>query len=54
MVTGYGPYVGAPLASHPDVRKVAFTGEPTTGRLILRYATALETLDHYTLRKSRS
>ena len=38
VVTGYGPDVGAPLASHPDVRKVAFTGETTTGRLILQYA----------------
>jgi acyl-CoA reductase-like NAD-dependent aldehyde dehydrogenase len=38
VITGYGPDVGAPLASHPDVRKVAFTGETTTGRLILQYA----------------
>ena len=38
VVTGYGPDVGAPLASHPRVRKVAFTGETTTGRLILQYA----------------
>jgi acyl-CoA reductase-like NAD-dependent aldehyde dehydrogenase len=38
VVTGYGPDVGAPLASHRDVRKVAFTGETTTGRLILQYA----------------
>ncbi|MGZ8430006.1 MAG: aldehyde dehydrogenase family protein [Candidatus Deferrimicrobiaceae bacterium] len=38
VVTGYGPDVGAPLASHPGVRRLAFTGETTTGRLILQYA----------------
>jgi len=38
VVTGYGPDVGAPLASHPGIRKVSFTGETTTGRLILQYA----------------
>ncbi len=38
VVTGYGPDAGAPLARHPRVRKVAFTGETATGRLILRYA----------------
>jgi aldehyde dehydrogenase len=29
---------GCPLASHPGVRKLSFTGETTTGRLILQYA----------------
>ncbi|MHB1024853.1 MAG: aldehyde dehydrogenase family protein [Desulfobacteria bacterium] len=38
VVTGYGPDAGAPLASHPGIRKVSFTGETTTGRLILQYA----------------
>ncbi|MGZ8432528.1 MAG: aldehyde dehydrogenase family protein, partial [Candidatus Deferrimicrobiaceae bacterium] len=38
VVTGYGPDVGAPLASHPGVRRLSFTGETTTGRLILQYA----------------
>ncbi len=38
VVTGYGPDAGAPLARHPGVRKVAFTGETATGRLILQYA----------------
>lgn len=38
VVTGYGPEAGAPLASHPGIRKVSFTGETTTGRLILQYA----------------
>ncbi len=38
VVTGYGPDTGAPLAAHPGVKKVAFTGETATGRLILQYA----------------
>ena len=38
VVTGYGPDAGAPLASHPGVRRISFTGETTTGRLILQYA----------------
>lgn len=38
VLTGYGPDAGAPLASHPGIRKLAFTGETTTGRLILQYA----------------
>ena len=38
VVTGYGPDAGAPLASHRGIRKVAFTGETSTGRLILHYA----------------
>lgn len=38
VITGYGPEAGAPLASHPGIRKVSFTGETTTGRLILQYA----------------
>ncbi|MEM6455441.1 MAG: aldehyde dehydrogenase family protein [Acidobacteriota bacterium] len=38
VVNGFGPEAGKPLASHPDIKKVAFTGETTTGRLILQYA----------------
>lgn len=38
VVNGFGPEAGKPLANHPDIRKVAFTGETTTGRLILQYA----------------
>lgn len=38
VVNGFGPEAGKPLAAHPDVKKVAFTGETTTGRLILQYA----------------
>jgi aldehyde dehydrogenase len=38
IVTGFGPEAGKPLASSPKINKVAFTGETTTGRLILQYA----------------
>jgi len=38
IVNGFGPEAGKPLASSPRVKKVAFTGETTTGRLILQYA----------------
>ncbi|MCP5004184.1 MAG: aldehyde dehydrogenase family protein [Planctomycetes bacterium] len=38
IVPGYGPTAGAALASHMDVDKVAFTGEHTTGRLVMKAA----------------
>lgn len=38
VVTGFGVEAGKPLATHPKVSKVAFTGETTTGRLIMQYA----------------
>lgn len=38
IVNGFGVEAGAPLASSPRVGKVAFTGETTTGRLIMEYA----------------
>jgi len=38
IVTGFGPEAGKPLASSPRINKVAFTGETTTGRLIMQYA----------------
>ena len=38
VVNGYGLEAGKPLASNPRVNKVAFTGETTTGRLIIQYA----------------
>jgi aldehyde dehydrogenase len=38
IVNGFGVEAGKPLASSPRVAKVAFTGETTTGRLILQYA----------------
>lgn len=34
VVTGLGQDVGAPLASHPDVDKVAFTGSTATGKSV--------------------
>ncbi|WP_159944841.1 MULTISPECIES: aldehyde dehydrogenase family protein [unclassified Nocardiopsis] len=38
VVNGFGVEAGKPLASSSRVRKVAFTGETTTGRLIMQYA----------------
>jgi aldehyde dehydrogenase len=38
IVNGFGVEAGKPLASSPRIAKVAFTGETTTGRLIMQYA----------------
>ncbi|WP_192346630.1 aldehyde dehydrogenase family protein [Algoriphagus sp. Y33] len=38
VVTGFGVEAGKPLASSNRVSKVSFTGETTTGRLIMQYA----------------
>jgi acyl-CoA reductase-like NAD-dependent aldehyde dehydrogenase len=38
IITGDGPEVGARLASHPDVGKIAFTGSTEVGREIMRLA----------------
>jgi aldehyde dehydrogenase len=38
VVSGFGPEAGKPLATSPRIAKVAFTGETTTGRLIMQYA----------------
>jgi len=38
VVHGFGPEAGKPLASSAKVDKVAFTGETTTGQLIMQYA----------------
>ena len=38
VVHGFGPEAGKPLASSARVDKVAFTGETTTGQLIMQYA----------------
>lgn len=38
IVNGFGLEAGKPLASSDRVDKVAFTGETTTGRLIMQYA----------------
>jgi aldehyde dehydrogenase len=38
IINGFGLEAGKPLASSPRVNKVAFTGESTTGQLIMEYA----------------
>ena len=39
IVNGFGIEAGKPLASSPRIAKIAFTGETSTGRLIMQYAT---------------
>ncbi|MCT7576895.1 aldehyde dehydrogenase family protein [Aliarcobacter butzleri] len=39
IINGAGGKIGKYLATHPDIKKVAFTGETTTGQLIMQYAT---------------
>src|SRR5471032_1456885 len=38
IVNGFGLECGKPLASNKRIAKIAFTGETTTGRLIMQYA----------------
>ncbi len=38
IVSGFGLEAGKPLASSKRIKKIAFTGETTTGRLIMQYA----------------
>ncbi len=38
IVPGYGPTAGAAISGHMDVDKVAFTGEHTTGQIIMEAA----------------
>ena len=38
IVNGFGLEAGKPLASSPRIAKIAFTGETTTGRMIMQYA----------------
>ncbi|MEI8358194.1 MAG: aldehyde dehydrogenase family protein [Deltaproteobacteria bacterium] len=40
VVPGFGPTAGAALAAHPDVDKIAFTGETVTGQDVARNAIA--------------
>ncbi|MDT7570332.1 MAG: aldehyde dehydrogenase [Actinomycetota bacterium] len=47
IINGFGIEAGKPLASSDRVAKVAFTGETTTGRLIMQYAS--ENLNPVTL-----
>ena len=44
VVTGFGETAGAALVKHPEVDKIAFTGETVTGQIIAREAAA--TLKH--------
>ncbi|WP_277345504.1 aldehyde dehydrogenase family protein [Pseudomaricurvus alkylphenolicus] len=39
LITGFGAKAGAPLAAHPGVDKIAFTGSTQVGRLIAQAAT---------------
>ncbi|XP_022921521.1 betaine aldehyde dehydrogenase 1, chloroplastic [Cucurbita moschata] len=41
ILTGFGPEAGAPLASHPHVDKIAFTGSCATGSKIMTAAAQL-------------
>jgi acyl-CoA reductase-like NAD-dependent aldehyde dehydrogenase len=47
VITGPGARIGSYLAGHPDVNKVAFTGETATGRVIMK--TAADTMKRVTL-----
>ncbi len=38
IVNGFGLEAGKPLATSPRIAKIAFTGETSTGRLIMQYA----------------
>ena len=38
VVSGFGVEAGKPLAQNKRIAKIAFTGETTTGRLIMQYA----------------
>jgi aldehyde dehydrogenase (NAD+) len=47
VITGSGATVGQALVEHPGIDKIAFTGDTSTGRGVMR--TAAETLKHITL-----
>lgn len=38
VVPGYGPTAGHAITSHPDIRKVAFTGSTEVGKIIMETA----------------
>jgi len=48
VISGFGESAGKPLAMHPLVDKIAFTGHVDTGRLIMQYA-GLSNLKRVTL-----
>jgi len=47
IITGFGETAGAPLVGHPDVNKVAFTGSPAVGKMIVK--SAADTVKRVTL-----
>jgi aldehyde dehydrogenase (NAD+) len=47
VLPGFGPTAGAPLASHPDVDKVAFTGSTEVGKIVME--TAAKTMKRVTM-----
>jgi 5-carboxymethyl-2-hydroxymuconic-semialdehyde dehydrogenase len=47
VVHGFGETAGAPLVAHPDVQLISFTGETTTGKLIV--ANGAPTLKRYSM-----
>ena len=38
VLTGYGEECGGPLANHPDIRKLSFTGSTEVGKIVMRAA----------------
>jgi len=40
IIPGYGPTAGAAIATHPDIRKVAFTGSVEVGKIVSAAASA--------------
>lgn len=38
VVTGFGEEAGAAITASPRIRKIAFTGETTTGKIIMKAA----------------
>lgn len=38
VINGYGPTAGHAITSHPDIRKVAFTGSVPVGKLVMETA----------------
>jgi aldehyde dehydrogenase len=56
VVNGFGVEVGKPPAQNKRIAKIAFTGETTTGRLIMQYASdniIPVTLEHLLRRRGR-
>jgi aldehyde dehydrogenase (NAD+) len=47
VLTGYGEVVGAELATHADIAKIAFTGSTQIGKLIAK--ASVETMKRFTL-----